>query len=210
MIRENDLPSYQKACLWMGLEKVKETPEAVSNRFHKHLKGCSRSVKEHNLLPRVRKGDLPSGEAPWPITIFLDNLRSAHNVGSILRTTEALRLGSIVLSEDTPGPEEKPVRDTSMGTHEWVSCKRAPLESLPRPLIVLETSPDATPLCEFTFPESFTLVIGNEEFGVSEALLAEADAIVEIPLRGRKNSLNVACAFSMAAEEIYRQRMRKT
>lgn len=206
MLRNDDLQSYKEVAGWLDFPCPKETSEAISNRYHEHMKQAGRTLKEHNLLPRITKEDRKNGEEPWPIVIFLDQLRSAHNVGSILRTIEALRLGTVALSKDTPGPDSKQVQNTSMGAWQWVGCEKIELENLPRPIIALETSLDAEPLDTFVFPQSFTLVVGNEEFGLSEKSLGLADHLVQIPLRGRKNSLNVACAFAMAAQEIASQR----
>ena len=57
----------------------------------------------------------------------------------------------------------------------------------------------------FTSPESFTLILGNEEYGLSDEWLEACDHIVTIPMYGFKNSLNVASAYSIAAYEIRRQ-----
>ncbi len=186
---------------WLGEEAPEEiTPETLSNAYHHHLKEAGQQLKEHNLLPRVRKGDRRERTDPLPIMIYLDHIRSAHNVGSIFRTVEAFSLGTIVLSEQTPGPENKQVCDASMGTADWVPCSRD--TELIRPIIALETCEEATPLHDFAFPPSFTLVVGNEEYGCSKEILKQADAIVEIPLVGRKNSLNVANALAICAAQI--------
>jgi tRNA G18 (ribose-2'-O)-methylase SpoU len=146
-------------------------------------------------------------EEAWPIAIYLDNLRSAHNVGSVIRTVEALAIGSLYFSCQTPFITHQQVQNTAMGSTQWVSCYQGvDLSSLPRPIVVLETSPEALSLYEFIFPSSFTLVIGNEEYGCSDETLKLADYLVEIPLRGCKNSLNVANAFAIAAGEISRQK----
>jgi tRNA G18 (ribose-2'-O)-methylase SpoU len=206
MLRGEHFSCYSQATLWLQLDPVENTPESLSNRYHFHIRLAKQNHKEHNLLPKVRKGDKETSVPFWPITIYLDQLRSAHNVGSILRTVEALRLGEVVFSQDTPGIECKKVKDTSMGAWQWVPTKRQPLNDLPRPIICFETVEQSTPLHQAIFPESFTLVVGNEEFGVSQSSLELADFIVEIPLRGQKNSLNVASCFAMGAYEIFRQR----
>ena len=93
-----------------------------------------------------------------------------------------------------------------MGSYRYVKCtKVANISDLPKPLILLETCENAVPLKTFHFPKKFTLVVGNEEHGCSQELLKAADNIVKIPLRGRKNSLNVANAFAIAAAEIVEQ-----
>ena len=58
---------------------------------------------------------------------------------------------------------------------------------------------------DFTFPEKFTLILGNEEYGLSDEWLNQCDQIVTIPMWGFKNSLNVASAYAIAAYEIRKQ-----
>ena len=203
------LEQYKNLQEWMNLSLIQSNDrKQISDRFHFHLQNAEMSCKEHNLLPQIRKEDTENTENPlYPIAIYLDHIRSAHNVGSIIRTTEAMRLGEIHFSSDTPFTDHKQVQDTAMGTSEWIPChQNANLGDLPHPIIALETSPDAIPMNEFLFPEQFTLVVGNEEYGCSDQVLTKANYLVEIPLRGQKNSLNVANAFAMAAGEIFRQR----
>ncbi len=95
-----------------------------------------------------------------------------------------------------------------MGTKEWVTCQYKALEACPKPLIAIETVADACPYYDFCFPDVFTLALGNEEYGLSEKVLKQADFAIQIPLYGRKNSLNVACAFAIIASEIARQKRR--
>lgn len=199
---------YQQLQDWMNEPMIPSfSIQHIANRFHEHLQQAAISKKEHHLLPRVRKGDRQEGEKPWPIAIYLDHIRSAHNVGSIIRTVESLSLGSLYFSPQTPFITHKQVQDTAMGAIQWTDCIQGKeLASLPRPIIALETSADALSLYDMIFPSSFTLVVGNEEYGCSDDTLKQADCLVEIPLRGHKNSLNVANAFAMAAGEISRQK----
>lgn len=141
-----------------------------------------------------------------PIAIYLDHVRSAYNVGSILRTCEALRLGTIHFSPNTPTIEDEKVARTALGADKIVpTVANASLDSLPRPFIALDTSDHAIALNDFIFPSKFTLILGNEELGISPETLAQADDLIEIPMYGAKNSLNVACAFAIAGAEIRRQ-----
>ena len=160
------------------------------------------------MLPHVKKGDREQALEAWPIAVYLDNIRSAHNVGSMIRTTEALSLGSMYFSERTPFTDHQQVKNTSMGAYQWVECHQGfSLSDLFQPIIVLETTDEALSLYDFIFPPTFTLVVGNEEYGCSESSLQCADYFLRIPMRGRKNSLNVANAFAMVAGEIYKQRL---
>ena len=97
-----------------------------------------------------------------------------------------------------------------MKAWEWVSCyENASFEHLPKPLIALETTDNAISLYDFIFPTVFTIALGNEEYGCSSDVLKCADIILEIPLVGRKNSLNVANTFAIVASEIQRQKRLK-
>lgn len=199
---------YQLMQKWMSLDQELTLDiKHIADRFHYHLKLSRQLLKENNLLPSIKQGDREQGCEIWPIAVYLDHLRSAHNVGSIIRTVEAFALGSIYFSEQTPYVDNKQVKDASMGTFQWVQCftdKR--IDELPKPLIVMETSTQAHSIYDFVFPQSFTVALGNEEYGCTDEILKLADVIIEIPLRGRKNSLNVANAFAIAASEIQRQK----
>lgn len=207
----NTFEIYNQIATWMNLEPLENlSKEMISNRYHFHLKSAHITKKEHHLLPSIKKGDKEQACEAYPISIYLDNLRSAHNVGSIIRTVEAFRLGTILFSEKTPFIDHDQVKKTSMGSFEWVNChKLNNFDSLPHPIIALETSENAISLYDFIFPEVFTLIVGNEEYGCSEHTLQIADYVLEIPLRGRKNSLNVANAFAIVASEIIRQKGKK-
>ena len=185
------------------------TSEQLADRYHVHQQKAEQGHQEHHLLPAIRTQDRLVGEEAWPLAIYLDHLRSAHNVGSIIRTVEAFRLGTVYFSAMTPFIHHKQVKAAAMGTEQWITCHQGiALNTLPRPLIALETCETAHSLYDFTFPSTFTLILGNEEYGCSREVLAQADEIVEIPLRGRKNSLNVANALAIAAGEINRQKRR--
>ncbi len=196
--------------LWMEEETGPCTLKSVADSYHKHIKLSCQFLKEHNFLPRIETEDKAQARPPLNIAVVFDNIRSAHNVGSMIRTAEAFSLGELYFKGMTPLPSNKQVQDTSMGTHEWIPCH--PFEDfakLPSPVIALETSPDALLLPEFIFPKSFTLVVGNEEYGCSDETLQAADILLSIPLFGRKNSLNAANAFAIAAAKISSVRKKK-
>lgn len=201
------LADYRRIETWMGLPQLEPTHfQALSDRYHDHLTQADISWKEHNLLvPCTHQIDSPSAVPYLPIGIYLDNLRSAFNVGSILRTTEAFRLGTVYFGGNTPYIDNSKVQKTSMYAFDKVPCRQGS-DALPGPLIALETLQGAPTLFDFPFPEVFTLVLGNEEYGVSEALLSRVSAVVQIPLWGFKNSLNVASAYAIAAGVISHRR----
>lgn len=201
-----DTENYNTLLSWMSHNEFPiEDLKSLADRYHWHLNQAGLSLKEHNLLPTLRTGDRAAKSDFLPIAIYLDGIRSAYNVGSILRTCEALRIGTIYFSEKTPYVDNEKVVRTAMGAAELVPCEKLiHPDQLPRPIVILDTIEDAIGVNEYLFPKSFTLVLGNEEYGVSKEWLKKADVSLEIPLLGAKNSLNVACAFAIAADAIRR------
>ncbi len=205
---QRSLSLYRRVEDWLQMLSLEEKDfQQLSDRYHFHLAKAGISWKEHNFLSApFRQTDQPSSIPYLPISIYLDNLRSAFNVGSILRTTEAFRLGRVCFAKHTPYIDNPKVQKTSMETFDKVPCdKDVCLHDVPRPLIALETEPSAVSVFDFTFPKSFTLMLGNEEYGLSEEALSLRDETVRIPLFGFKNSLNVASAFAIAAGVISHQ-----
>lgn len=194
---------YNQLCRWLSIPCIDTfSIKLMSDRFHFHLHQANICWQEHNLLI-VRSQDRISLAPPLSVSIYLDNLRSAFNVGNILRSVEAFRLGKVFFSSSTPFIDNPKVQKTSMGTFDKISCsKLKSLDQLPRPFIALETADFADSIHDFAFPETFTLLLGNEEYGLSDTILKEVDFFVQIPLVGSKNSLNVASAFAIAAASI--------
>lgn len=200
---------YNQLCSWQAIDTFKSTNlKDISDRYHYHLKNADISLKEHNLLPTLRALDGNNEQAPFlENAIYLDGLRSAFNVGNIIRTTEALRIGKIYFDDKTPYVNNEKVQKTSMGAYQLTTCLNSfDLKDLPHPFIGLDTSDKSVSLYDFIFPEKFTLILGNEEYGISNNMLKQVDYLIEIPMLGFKNSINVASAFAICANEIRRQR----
>lgn len=197
---------YQEILSWINLSFQKKSLKEIADQYHFHLKHSNCSLKEHNLLPNIKQKDKKTSKEPFlQNAIYLDNIRSAYNVGNIIRTLEALRIGSLYFSKCTPFKDNKKVEKTSMGASEMVPCKIESLENLPSPYIALETAEDGISIYEFLFPKKFTLILGNEEYGISDEILKKVDYIVTIPMLGIKNSINIASAFAMCAFQIKKQ-----
>ncbi|MGE5251441.1 MAG: TrmH family RNA methyltransferase [Bacteroidota bacterium] len=147
-------------------------------------------------------------------SVLLDNLRSAWNVGSILRSADGLGFQHAYLCGITPTPQSVEVRKTALGAENQVSWSahrdgvklaRA-LEGAGGILLALETAPEAVPLSDLELesytPEKIILVLGNERTGVDPSILQAAHRVVSIPMRGQKRSINVASAFAVAGYQI--------
>ena len=136
----------------------------------------------------------------FPFTLYLDDIRSPFNVGSIFRCADAFGVSKIVLSEGTPLPSHPRAKRSSMGCWEIIQWEVAAEDRLESEENLFALGTGGTPLEEFAFPEQGTLIVGSEELGVAPRLLALAErrrGRVSIPLIGAKASLNVAQALSI-------------
>jgi tRNA G18 (ribose-2'-O)-methylase SpoU len=139
--------------------------------------------------------------------VLLDNIRSAWNVGSILRSAEGFGFDHVYCCGITPTPDNEAVTKTSLGAEEtvtWSHHKDAVklVKGLKREgwkVYALEEDAKAIPLSKKRSPGNTVLIVGSEVTGVDPGLLALCDAIFYIPMRGVKKSFNVAIAFGIAA-----------
>jgi 23S rRNA (guanosine2251-2'-O)-methyltransferase len=148
--------------------------------------------------------------------VLLDNIRSAWNVGSILRSADGFGFGHAYLCGITPTPENEAVTKTSLGAEDsvtWSHHKDAVklvkgLKKEGWKVFALEEDTRAHPISafpDFGSPEPAVVIVGNEVTGVDPDLLDPCDAILYIPMRGNKKSFNVAIAFGIAAYAMQQQ-----
>ena len=153
----------------------------------------------------VERGDRPTPKTAecLPVTLVLDNLRSAFNVGNIFRLAEATRAEHIVTCGYTATPPHPKLAKTARGCDTSVPCShqptvRAALESLRErgyTVYGVETVSDAIPVWDVAFRFPAALLLGNEALGISEDGLELCDSFVKLPCLGTKNSINVGnCA----------------
>ena len=115
-----------------------------------------------------------------PVTVILDNIRSAYNVGSVFRTADAARIEEIITCGVTAHPPHQKLEKTAVGTDRFVKHEHfkttalavASMKAGGVPVVVLETAEKAPAYHEFRYPRPLCLVIGNEALGVSEEVLA--------------------------------------
>ena len=148
------------------------------------------------------------------LTLILHNIRSVYNVGSIFRTADAAGVSRIILTGYTPAPVDrfkftrKDFTKVSLGAEKsmpWKQVKNpyaaiAQLKSAGFAIVGIEQDPRATSLFDFkpSHDKPLALVLGNEVRGLSKQLLAKCERIVEIPMQGKKESLNVSVAAGVA------------
>jgi tRNA G18 (ribose-2'-O)-methylase SpoU len=171
-------------------------------------RALERRVRDEDFLP-VTDSAAPAG-TPMPVSLVADNLRSSFNVGGVFRSAECFGVSRVFLTGYSAGPGDPATDRAAMGTAArltW-SRERSALEVFRRlraeghRLVALETGAGSISMRAFTADFPLALAIGNERFGLSEALLAEADQRVAIPTFGIKASLNVVAALAIALHEI--------
>lgn len=149
-----------------------------------------------------------------PITIILDNVLDTYNVGSIFRLADAVAARAVILCGDTPAPPNSRIRKASINTTEWVPWQYvasageavAALRRLERGIriIAVEQHSRSIPLYAMRYAFPIAVVVGNETYGVSKAVLDTADAIVELPVWGVNKSLNVMVALGIVLYDAMR------
>lgn len=145
---------------------------------------------------------------PPPIYFVLDRLRSAHNVGNILRLAEAIDAVGVMTCGHTPAPPHPKLAKSAMGAERMVACRPFPdtlgaIADLRRrgvsQVVAVDTGHDAIPIWDFEFRFPLALVLGNEAMGIDPTTIAACDAVVEMPMFGQKTSFNVGNAAAIAA-----------
>lgn len=138
--------------------------------------------------------------------VLLNNIRSLHNVGSIFRTSDGAGVSKLFLCGQTGYPPRPDISKTALGAEEVVDWEYwiDPIECIEHlkkkgvQIVALEQTKGSIDYKKFKPEYPLCLVVGNEIDGVSDELLDLCDAFIEIPMRGKKQSLNVSVAFGVA------------
>jgi len=159
------------------------------------------------------------------IVLIAHDIRSTHNVGSLLRTAEGLGVSHVYFTGYTPYPQlaagdtrlphiaqklGRQIHKTALGAEQLVDWSHAEdITALLRQLktqgysvVALEQSEHSVELPDYRSPEKVALLLGREVEGVDPALLAQCDVNLEIPMFGQKESFNVVQAAAMALYQL--------
>lgn len=152
-----------------------------------------------------------------PVIAVLENIRSAYNVGSVFRTSDAFLLEGIYLTGYTARPPHKEIRKTALGAEDTVAWEYFPnaitaIEQLKKAgykVFAVEQVKDSLSLekINFNYSDKIAVVFGNEVTGVEQETILHCDGCIEIPQLGMKHSLNIATAAGVVLWEIVRSRM---
>lgn len=150
-----------------------------------------------------------------PLVVVLDNVRSAQNVGSVFRTSDAFRLEKICLCGITPTPPSREMNKTALGSTEsvdWeyfvdtISCLDI-LSDQGFECIAVEQTENSEILGSFKIEsgKKYALILGNEVDGVDQKVIDQCPISLEIPQIGTKHSINISVCTGITIWEFYRQ-----
>jgi 23S rRNA (guanosine2251-2'-O)-methyltransferase len=173
-----------------------------------------RSLKDSDFSISAKDNERAFSEIQkFPIYLVLDNIRSAFNVGSILRLADGLGVSCIYLCGYTANTESQQVQKASMQSFSFVETKifanvsdaLSALKAQNVKVLALETASNSKSLMHFPMTGPTAFLLGNERFGIDYKTLEIVDQILHIPMSGYKNSINVTHAAALACWEWRRQ-----
>ena len=158
------------------------------------------------------------------VVLIAENIRSAQNVGSLLRTADGLGVSKVYLCGYTPYPVRanddrlpheadavnRRINKTSLGAENFVDWQYVnsaediifKMRDDGYEIIALEQTAESISIKNYKPTDKVSLVVGNEVTGVSNSLLMMVDKAIEIPMKGQKESLNVAVAAAIAIYDL--------
>ena len=153
----------------------------------------------------------------FPIIVVLENIRSAYNVGSVFRTSDAFLIEAIYIVGYSAKPPHKEIKKTALGAEETVIWKyfKTSAEAIDELKIrkykvyAVEQAEESYKLhsANFRQNEKIAVVLGNEVTGVEQTTIHLCDGCIEIPQLGMKHSLNIATAAGIVLWELIRSKM---
>jgi 23S rRNA (guanosine2251-2'-O)-methyltransferase len=152
------------------------------------------------------------------ITVLAHNIRSTHNIGAIFRTCEGFGVKKLILSGYSPHPtlpddprlphiSEKltaQIHKTALGAEMIVPFEYHEIPDIATYkvagycIVGLEQDVRSTLLPNYESPEKILLLLGEEVHGIPQELRDECDDLIEIPMKGQKESYNVSVATGIA------------
>ncbi|MGC8837906.1 MAG: 23S rRNA (guanosine(2251)-2'-O)-methyltransferase RlmB [Anaerolineae bacterium] len=205
----------------LDLARARHVPIHEADRHHlgqlagdRHHQGAALEVGPYPYVPldEILERARRAGEPPF--LLLLDLLQDPQNLGTLLRTAEAVGVHGVVLGERRAAGVTPAVVHASSGATEWLLIAQVTnlaqaMRALAEQgvwLVGLEGVPEATPLGKVSWPEALALVVGSEGEGLRRLTRERCDFLVRIPMRGHINSLNAAVAGSIALYAAWRAR----
>ena len=137
-----------------------------------------------------------------PIVVVLDNVRSALNVGSAFRTSDAFRIEKVYLCGITSTPPNKEIRKSALGSTKSVDWEK--IDKTEDAILQLKQVENSTMLHQFSVTgKRIAVIFGNEVNGVQQSVIDNSDYCIEIPQIGTKHSLNISVSIGVVLWDLY-------
>lgn len=150
------------------------------------------------------------------VILIIHNVRSAYNIGSLFRTADGAGVSKIYLSGVSPFPIDrfgrarKDIAKVALGAEKtvpwekvlWLPTRISSLKKDGYHVIALEQSPQSRDYRSIKPKGKFALIVGSETEGLPQSILRVCDEVIEIPMHGKKESLNVSVATGIALYEL--------
>lgn len=148
-----------------------------------------------------------------PIYVVLESLKCAHNIGTIIRLSDALLVNRVYICGNTIIPPNKKIKASSRGSERWVAWEyREDIVGLIKELkdkkifiVSSEISNSSINYYEAEYKIPICLVLGREYDGICEEVLELSDCIVHLPMYGMSNSINVSTTASVLMYDILKR-----
>jgi len=199
-------------CNQIQLEKFRAL---IQSRNAQGVAAVKQSHKFYTLDDIISESCQPAGrskKSTSPLILILDSIQDTHNVGAILRTAECSGVNGVIVTKHNSAPINETVVKTSAGATEHVKITQ--VNNLANAIdelkekgfwIVGSSLENAKPYTKVDYKIPVALIVGNEEKGIRKLTADKCDFLVQIPMTGKLQSLNVSVATGILLFEIIRQ-----
>ncbi len=149
----------------------------------------------------------------FQVIVILDNIRSGNNIGSVFRTSDALRTEGVFICGISAKPPQRDIQKTALGSTETVDWEyfESTIDALKKAkemgykVIALEQTHGSIMLDEFkpSSEDKIAIVVGNEVRGVDQEVIDRCDEVIEIPQFGSKHSFNVSVSTGIILWDLF-------
>lgn len=202
---------YEEICDTYAIARSREAELKRMTRIQK-ITLIENHMKKDTEILSTKKDTQHKNAFAHEVILLLDNLRSVQNVASLFRIADCVGVTKIILGGVTPGPLDRFLRarndfaKISLGAEKTVAWES--VENIPHQIrkykkegfsiVALEQSISSINYTEYIIKSPTVLIVGTEVTGIAKNMLKVCDMCIEIPMRGQKESLNVAIATSVA------------
>ena len=142
--------------------------------------------------------------------LIAHDIRSCENIGALFRTADALGVHKIWLTGYTPAPPDPKIQKTALGAenavvfekHEDIEQVLKQLDEEGFTLVGLELGAESVDIRSYAPPDKIALLLGTETTGIPPSLIERCDHLIQIPMHGVKESMNVTIAAAIASYAI--------